>query len=947
MKNTIDISGVWRLQLNGLYKDISFENAASILLPDSIANAQKGEYNNEVNTGFLTPEYKFEGTAWFRSSFDIPEENSQDICKLFLERTRISYLYINGMSAGSQNSFYAPHIYDISQVCRAGENDIVIGVKNTDYLTKGGHMTSPDTQTNWNGILGRMEIQFFDKKHVEFLEIDTDYKNQNVLLRGGLSLSEDSETETTMTVRISELNYPCVSENVSISEDKGMVIHKKKIAVESVITCRNGEIRAKINVPKAKLWDEFEPNVYLLELLVDSEVYQSVFGFREFKAENTKFTINGVPTFLRGKHDGLIFPLTGYAPMTVSEWIRVMSIAKDYGINHYRFHTCCPPEAAFYAADFLGIYMEPELPFWGSVTEEGEENHNQEEQDFLFEEGIRMLKAYGNHPSFVMMSLGNELWGSHEVINSMLLKYKKFDNRHLYVQGSNNFQFCPVVLEGDDFFCGVRFARERLIRGSYAMCDAPLGHIQTDRPSTCKSYDEAIGIENEEKAEPEKAINQAKGTIQIQYETGAKEVKATGYDPDMIPKVPVVSHEIGQYETFPDFREIKKYTGLLKARNFEVFLDNCKKTGQDTIAYDLFLNSGKLAAACYKEELEAAARSEYLAGFQLLDLQDFSGQGTALVGMLDAFMDNKGILSSKEWRQFCDNKMIFAKFSSYTWTEEEEFEAELAASVFLGNKELKGNVEWKASVDNIVIANGSIPTEIHSPGHMSFGMIHFCMPATEAVKKIEFSIQFLESGHEDSVRMENNYILWCYPKNEAFEFKKVYEKENVKLYVTNRMAEAKEHCSQGERVLLLGDDGQKTIAGTYCVDFWCYPMFRTISDMFKKPWPVGTMGLKIENNHPALQYFLSESYTTPQWYDIINATNCAVLDELPKDFFPIVQMIDNFERCHKLGILYELRQETGKILICTAPLDKHQDRKEIRQFMKSLVQYGLSKEYMQ
>ena len=71
---------------------------------------------------------------------------------------------------------------------------------------------------------------------------------------------------------------------------------------------------------------------------------------------------------LRGKHDGLIFPKTGYAPTDVNEWLRVLGIAKSYGINHYRFHTCCPPDAAFTAADLLGIYMEPELPFWGTIA---------------------------------------------------------------------------------------------------------------------------------------------------------------------------------------------------------------------------------------------------------------------------------------------------------------------------------------------------------------------------------------------------------------------------------------------------------------------------------------------------------------------------------------------------------------------------------------------------
>ena len=106
----------------------------------------------------------------------------------------------------------------------------------------------------------------------------------------------------------------------------------------------------------------------------------------------------------------------------------------------------------------------------------------------------------------------------------------------------------------------------------------------------------------------------------------------------MIPHIPVVSHEIGQYEVYPNFHEIEKYTGVLKARNFEVFRDRLKETGMLDWADDFFYTSGKLSVQCYKEELEAAARTKRLAGYQILDIQDFSGQGTALVGILDALI---------------------------------------------------------------------------------------------------------------------------------------------------------------------------------------------------------------------------------------------------------------------------------------------------------------------
>ena len=139
--------------------------------------------------------------------------------------------------------------------------------------------------------------------------------------------------------------------------------------------------------------------------------------------------------------------------------------------------------------------------------------------------------------------------------------------------------------------------------------------------------------------------------IEIQYGTGVKKVKAADNGGVLIPHIPVVSHEIGQFAVYPNFREIDKYTGVLKARNFEVFRDRLKEKGMLDQADDFFYTSGKLSVQCYKEELEAAARTKLLAGYQILDIQDFSGQGTALVGILDAFMDSKGHVTPEEWGQ--------------------------------------------------------------------------------------------------------------------------------------------------------------------------------------------------------------------------------------------------------------------------------------------------------
>ncbi|ADL53165.1 sugar-binding domain-containing protein [Clostridium cellulovorans] len=918
MYKTIDLSGIWNFQLDKEKQGINKPFNDTINLPGTTAYFKKGEKNENVEIGFLTEEYKFEGHAWFSKTIEILEDNNAKNYFLYLERTRVTTVWIDGNKVGTQNSLSTPHIYDVTNYLSSGKHEITILVDNTDYPTRGGHLTSPDTQSNWNGITGKIELQVFDKTYLTDVQVYSNIKDKTVEIKGKVAGADNG------TISVSAVSFNSEKEH-KVGEKEFKFTSK-----EIDITYSLGE--------EALLWSEHEPSLYKLKvnLIIDDcivDTNEITFGLREFKSEGDKFTINGDKTFLRGKHDGLIFPLTGFAPTTVEEWLEVLNISKSYGINHYRFHTCCPPEAAFVAADILGIYMQPELPFWGTITDEKDENHNQAEQDYLVSEGFSMLKTFGNHPSFVMMSLGNELWGSKERLDVILKDYKELDNRHLYTQGSNNFQFCPVILENDDFFSGVRFSRDRLFRGSYAMCDAPLGHVQTDIPSTMKDYDENIfptalkDIENSK-------VN-ADGTIEIQFGTGTKKVKATDFSEDMVPNVPVVSHEIGQYATFPNFDEIKKYTGPLKARNFETFKQRLEEKGLEDLAEKYFKASGTLAMACYKEELEAAFRSKKLAGFQLLDLQDFSGQGTALVGVLDAFMDSKGLISPEEWRSFCSDAVLMARFDKYNYLAEENFKAHIELCYYknIPLKNLK--LLWELKNNNTIYEKGEVElSNIEAANYIDIADISLKMPKIDLMEKLTLSLKV------DGMDIEKTYDLWVYP-NEV-----TIEKEGLNI-VHSLSKEAISLLEKGERVVLFPklETLKNSIEGFYCTDFWCYPMFRSISESVKREVPVGTMGLLIQNNHPIFKDFPCEEYSTYQWWNIVSNSRSIILDNTSKDFRPIVQTIDNFERNHKLGLIFECKVLSGKLLVCTCDFEKVIDMPEAKQFLFSVLNYVRSNEF--
>jgi len=882
--------------------DVDFDD--TITLPSTVQQMKKPPVTEERSDGFLTDPYRFEGYAFYRRTVTVsPQKTGCEDCEVFLslERTRTSSVWINGKKAGVRNSLCTAHRYNITKLVQNGENEIIIAVDNISCPVPGGHMTSQDTQTNWLGITGEIFIEFRSRLRFENIRLTPDPAAGTVAVSGTVT-GGDSISLT--------------------AEVKGF---KSK---EVVLTSENPSF--VYEMPNAELWSEHNPVTYTLKIVSGGDTVKIPFGMRKFEARGTDFLLNGEKIFLRGKHDGMIFPMTGAAPTDTEGWLTVMKTAKEHGINHYLFHTCCPPDAAFRAADELGIYMEPELPFWGTVEDEITEG-----QQYLIDEGFRILNEFANHPSFFAMSLGNELWGSKERLNDILGGYKKHDPRPLYTQGSNNFQFWPCVLDNDDFFVGVRFSKERLFRGSYAMCDAPLGHIQTDAPNSDYTYDEHIrpASVNTEQG--------GGGTIEIQYGTGVKTV-SVGDSGEFISSVPVVSHEVGQYFMYPDYGEIQKYTGVLKPYNLEIFRERLEEAGLGKLADKFFRASGRFAAECYKNEIETALRSRELSGFQLLDIQDFSGQGTALVGVLNAFMESKGVITSVEWRSFCSDRVILGCLPKFVFAAGEKVSMPVKLFQYAAKPDTDPTVSIRLSADGEVLSEYSLTASgSFSHGLFDLGAAEVVMPDISEPKKVTLTVNCRD--------ISNKYILWVYPAAQQAQQAQPSVPENVT--VTRDWNAAKAALAEGKSVLFMpsGLDGSNSIEGTYCTDFWNYPMFRSISVSMKKPVPVGTLGLLIDKAHPALAEFPAEIYSTAQWYDIVNRSRTVILDGL--DIDPIVRTIDNCERNHNLGTVFEVKTGGGKLLVCSSDLTfadgsgLKDGSLPCKQLLKSLVRYAASEDF--
>lgn len=850
----IDLSGQWQVKLDA-EKQETMPQAypETMMLPGTTSAAGLGMPNPAKERGCLTDAYRFEGAVWFMRTFTAGDWTGEQTM-LTLERTRKTTVYLDGRPIGHQESLCTPHRYFLPPV-HAGEHTLVIRVDNTDYPTRGGHLTSPDTQSNWNGITGEISLTVAHTLLTD-LTVRPDLRRGCLRVHGHIIGAPDGVAGIVLPGQMEHL----------LPYRRGVL---------------DGECPLKGN---EAFWDEAHPEIHTISIDLDGDVYETTFGLRDVRTVGRRLLINGRETFLRGKVDNLLYPKTGYTPTDVASWMTILGIAKEYGINHYRYHTACPPDAAFTAADLLGMYMAPELPFWGTVAEEGEEGYDERERDFLFQEGFRILREYGHHPSFLWLSLGNELWGSKDVLNRMMRAYREADDTKLYSSGANNYQFVPDVLDEENVFVGVRLGRERLIRGSYAMCDAPQGIVQTTAPESVSNYDASIVPET---------LGQSgeAGKVQIQYGTGVKEVDAQSADA-LIPDVPVISHEVGQYVFYPDFSEISHYTGPLKPRNIEAMRENLERAGLYGEHEAFFRQTGHLAVECYKREIETLLRSREVSGFQLLDLQDYTGQGTALVGVLNAMMENKGLISAEEWREFCAGTVVLGEFASFTGVMGEDIRFDVQISECDPEKQhtcirctlMDGERELYACD----VAPGARQGRLTDAVSVTFPAECYRDAMQERITGLTVVLTLADGTR-------NHYPIWLIPPVDIRITREGIEKDGRMVAFVSA-----EEKADGAAIVVPSTEGQ--LPAEYCTDFWCYPMFRSISESMGKPVPVGTMGLSIDTASPLLKRFAQEDYTTPVWYAILQTAH---VQRLPADIHPAVQMIDNTERCARLGILYQ------------------------------------------
>lgn len=890
VRKTIDLSGTWRFVLDPQNKGEQ-EKLWEVNLPETVtlpgttdSNKKGTENTNKSETTYLSRYYKYEGPAWYSRNIEIPADWQGKRVVLFLERTRPTTVWVDGREVGKCNYLSTPQEFDLTRFLTSGSHKITIRVDNGSsipgQIRSNSHAGTESTQTNWNGIIGRMELQAMNPLFIESIRTFPNVSERSVKVK--LILSKESG--------FSGKKIRLTADAFNSSKKH----HVKSVEYDLKDGCKEYEFTYQLG-DKALLWSDLQPALYRLKAEIDGVDEETVrFGLREFKVEGTHFTINGAKTFLRGKHDACVFPLTGYTAMDLDQWRRYFKICKEYGVNHCRFHSWCPPAACFEAADLEGVFLQPELSIWGGFGRESATL-----MDFLMKDGENMMREYSNSASFVLFALGNELGGDVDMMKDFVNHFRSMEPRHLYTYGSNIFLGTKGYMGGEDFLVTCRVGDgegySTHARASFSFADAAEGgYLNNTYPNSAMNFDAAL----------EKS------------------------------PVPVIGHETGQFQTYPNYEEMKKYTGVLAPWNFEVFRTRLEKAGMLDQANDFFKASGAWSVELYRADIEMNLRSKKMAGFQLLDLQDYPGQGSAYVGILDAFMDSKGLIEAKKWREFCSEVVPLLTTTKFCWSGGEAFTGDVEIANY-GEKSLKGKrISWELKDGSTTLGKGQMTLD-SGLGLLNAGAIRLMLPDVKKACKAELFLKIAGTSYQ------NSYPLWIYPAKKQLNAGDVVVARQLTDDVLNTL-------KQGGKVLLMPrqeDCREVTVGGLFQTDYWNYRMFKTICDQINKPASPGTLGILTDPKHAVFNDFPTEFHTNWQWYPVIKHSYPLILDRMPKEYRPIVQVIDNIERNHKLGLLFELNIEGGKLLLCMADLDAARNTPEGLQFYAGLLDYMNSLEF--
>lgn len=916
---SISLAGEWNFALDAdrryTPKD---EFADRIMLPGTTDEARRGTESAKSDFGILTRRWKYYGLAWYSREIEIPKDWAGKC--IFLEMERVmwqSKVYLDGRELSCRDALNSPHVHDLGKLS-PGKYRLVVSIDNSQIHNVGdkGHLYTEYTQSIWNGVVGRIALTARSLTRLNAPQIYTRIDPCSITVIDTLTIENQRREKLTM--------------RYSLRDRSSGELLWTRTAVQS-----SPEIMFTDSMPRSiRLWDDVNPNLYDFTMslydgrgrILDEQSFE--IGFREVSSRGTQLLVNGKPVFLRGNLDCVHFPLTGYPSCDVAQWERIFKIYKDYGLNHVRFHSWTPPAAAFTAASRVGIYVQSEvlwLDWWMALNQPDRPEmytnglpkglgENPSAEAFTQAEMSRMVRWYGNQASFVMMCIGNELGNSNfELMESWIRPYKDRDSRRLYASSA-----ARRINPSDEYLV--------------------------------THYIDGLG-----------ATRGLRGGASLDWDFEDVYSRSS---------IPVIAHEIGQWPVYPRWSEIKKYKGVLRAMNFEEFADVARRNGVYDQNEDFVAASGALNQLMYKYEIESFLRTPSCSGIQLLSMQDYQGQGEALIGWLDVFYDSKGITSPERFRRHHDSIVPLLRLPKFVWSGREQLAARIQLAQW-GKETLRDRIVWKIEDDVLrVLAHDTLALRDYERATSEIvGELSFSLKKIERACRLRITVSLASSD------IENSWYVWVYPDlkqeeavratvavcpevlqpmkssgalqrvespetsgriSRSSSSKDESRPEGV-IYETRRFdRETIARLDRGESVLLDASELGTELTSDV-LNF--FPLYWSLT--FFPGQGKNTLGMVVRKDHPVYRSFPTSSHSDWQWQTIYKGARGFYINDFPADYRPMAQPVDDFHRNNFVASIFEMRVGRGRLLVSgfnladTTNLVARQLRHSMLEYMRS------------
>ena len=619
----------------------------------------------------------------------------------------------------------------------------------------------------------------------------------------------------------------------------------------------------RVEIPDAKLWSPNHPDLYTarLSLVRGEEVLDSVetrFGLRTIEVKGPHILLNGKRVFLHGYGDDGVYPETMAAPSDKAVYLQRLRLIKSYGFNYVRHHSHFLPPEYYEAADEVGMLVSPELP----IAYLHYYNKAKGPALELYKaEWAAVIRRFRSHPSILVWCMGNEMWDGVPIAPELYRMAKELDPTRPVIDSNG--------LSGGGWLDGRR-DRPTLDFFVY-MFD--LRHTPLERPDRHRF--------------PE-------------------------------PKKPIISHEMGNFITFPRLDQIEAFKHNFKPFWLTPVRDKMEKLGLLAEAELWARNSERLYLLCHKLNIEDLRKNPFASGHQWWLFQDY---WTGSNGIVDAYFRPKAEIPPERVRPFVGDVVLLLDGLPPVCRGGQPLDLKLLVSNY-SEQELVG-AAFVVRASNAVAENKGTAEEVKQGTVACIADIPLKLPDAQAPQMLVVQAELVAG----EAKLRNEWTTWVYPS--------AVPPPQVKapLFAGPELVRAMEWLGAkplpggeklpAEAVYVMNQPTKRVLdavaKGACLVMLSPQGFFPTERNRFKTGWWLGGPGDSnvgtVVNDNPITRAIAPDGWCDIGWHRLIEGSQAVILDNLPAQPEVLVRAIEVHRLCRSKALLFQARLGKGSLIV--------------------------------